>query len=62
LAVTPTDADKASVDIGERLMNLDVIELETGIKKVTLSGRWDVQGALKVDEDSRPLPKKVTRW
>ncbi len=43
-------------------MNLDVIELETGIKKVTLSGRWDVQGALKVDEDSRPLPKKVTRW
>jgi len=30
-------------------MNLDVTELENGITKVTLSGRLDIEGALKVD-------------
>ena len=30
-------------------MNLEVDELENGITKITLSGRFDVEGALKID-------------
>ena len=30
-------------------MNLEVAELENGITKVTLSGRLDIEGALKID-------------
>lgn len=32
-------------------MNPDVAELETGITKVTLSGRLDIEGALKIDNE-----------
>jgi anti-anti-sigma factor len=32
-------------------MNLDVAELENGITKVTLSGRLDIEGALKIDNE-----------
>jgi len=32
-------------------MNLDVTELENGITQVTLSGRLDIEGALKIDEE-----------
>jgi len=32
-------------------MNLEVAELENGITKVTLSGRLDIEGALKIDSE-----------
>ena len=32
-------------------MNLDVAELKDGITKVTLSGRLDIEGALKIDSE-----------
>jgi anti-anti-sigma factor len=32
-------------------MNLNVTELENGITKVTLSGRLDIEGALKIDNE-----------
>jgi anti-anti-sigma factor len=32
-------------------MNLDVTELENGITKITLSGRLDIEGALKIDSE-----------
>ena len=32
-------------------MNLEVSELEHGITKVTLSGRLDINGALKIDNE-----------
>jgi len=32
-------------------MNLEVVELENGITKVTLSGRLDIEGALKIDAE-----------
>ena len=35
----------------ERPMNLEVADLGNGITKVTLSGRLDVEGALKIDDE-----------
>ena len=32
-------------------MNLTVVDLENGITKITLSGRLDVEGALKIDSE-----------
>ena len=42
-------------------MNLDVTELENGITKVTLSGRLDVQGALKIDSEFNSIVQDKKR-
>ena len=39
-------------------MNLEVTELENGITKVTLSGRLDVEGALKIDSQFNDIAKE----
>ena len=39
-------------------MNLDVVELENGITKVILSGRLDIEGALKIDNNFNALAEK----
>ncbi len=42
-------------------MNLEVTELENGITKVTLSGRLDVEGALKIDSQFNDIAKEKRR-
>ena len=42
-------------------MNLEVAELENGITKVTLSGRLDVQGALKIDSEFNSIVQDKKR-
>jgi len=39
-------------------MNLEVVELENGITKVILSGRLDIEGALKIDNNFNALAEK----
>jgi anti-sigma B factor antagonist len=39
-------------------MNMQVAELENGITKVTLSGRLDIEGALKIDSNFNALAEK----
>jgi len=39
-------------------MNLEVVELEHGITKVILSGRLDIEGALKIDNNFNDLAEK----
>jgi len=39
-------------------MNLDVAELGKGITKITLSGRLDIEGALKVDDEFNQLAEE----
>jgi anti-sigma B factor antagonist len=39
-------------------MNLEVADLENGITKVILSGRLDVQGALKIDSEFNALAEQ----
>ena len=39
-------------------MNLDVADLENGITKVSLSGRFDGQGALEVDSEFTEIVKE----
>jgi len=39
-------------------MNLDVAELGNGITKITLSGRLDIEGALKVDDEFNHLAEE----
>ena len=39
-------------------MNLEVVELENGITKVILSGRLDIEGALKIDNNFNDLAEK----
>jgi anti-anti-sigma factor len=39
-------------------MNLDVAELRNGITKITLSGRLDIEGALKVDGEFNQLAEE----
>src|SRR5262249_50666867 len=42
-------------------MDLEVADLENGITKVTLSGRLDVEGALKVDSDFNAIAEQKKR-
>ena len=39
-------------------MNLEVAELENGITKVTLSGRLDIEGALKIDSEFNAIAEE----
>ena len=39
-------------------MKLDVAELQNGITRVSLSGRFDVQGALEVDSEFTEIVKE----
>ena len=39
-------------------MNLEVADLGNGITKVTLSGRLDVEGALKIDDEFNAIAER----
>jgi anti-anti-sigma factor len=39
-------------------MDLEVADLENGITKVTLSGRFDVEGALKIDGEFNAIAEQ----
>ena len=39
-------------------MNLEVADLGNGITKVTLSGRLDVEGALKIDDEFNAITER----
>src|SRR5262245_17895152 len=45
----------------ERSMNLEVGDLENGITKITLSGRLDVEGALKIDGEFNSIAEQKKR-
>jgi len=47
-------------DIGklEKPMNLEIADLENGITKITLSGRLDVEGALKIDGEFNAIAER----
>jgi anti-sigma B factor antagonist len=42
----------------EGLMQLDVASIEKGITKVSLSGRFDVEGALKIDSEFTKIARE----
>jgi hypothetical protein len=42
----------------EEPMDLEVADLENGITKVTLSGRFDVEGALKIDGEFNAIAEQ----
>jgi anti-anti-sigma factor len=42
----------------ERPMNLNVTELENGITQIALSGRLDVEGALKIDGEFNQIAEE----
>jgi anti-anti-sigma factor len=42
----------------ERPMDLEVADVENGITKVTLSGRLDVEGALKIDGEFNAIAER----
>ena len=39
-------------------MNLEIADLENGITKITLSGRLDVEGALKIDGEFNAIAER----
>jgi anti-anti-sigma factor len=39
-------------------MKLDVADMENGITKVSLSGRLDIEGALKVDDEFKKITEE----
>ena len=42
-------------------MNLEIADLENGITQITLSGRLDVEGALKIDGEFNAIAERQKR-